>query len=333
MAVNRDDSAVVLYHDAVSVAVVPLRQDNRAGFRGEYRSAVGRHDVHAAVVVVSAVAVHHLAYLSAVGAAHRPDELTHGSVLRYRRGDSGGDLLGAQGDYLGNRLADGDAVDYLAARFNAVDVGYVRGHALDSLFALPRDGGGTLVVGGIVHIFGIVVRALVVGFPARYCDREERLLLGDEQLVAYLEEAVQGEVRIEPREFLLGHAQLCNYAQGGITLHHGVVRCNGLFCGYQPDYRVLADDTLGKVQTRLVGYLALECHGFVAALAVNVQQVVEGLLHAVLALKGAVEGVVDVHSVGEGYLRVHGGKQLVRHLVFGKRGAVAHHLHLVGAVE
>ena len=50
VAVNRDDSAVVLYHDAVAVAVVPLRQDNRAGFRGEYRSAVGRHDVHAAVV-------------------------------------------------------------------------------------------------------------------------------------------------------------------------------------------------------------------------------------------------------------------------------------------
>ena len=69
--------------------------------------------------------------------------------------------------------------------------------------------------------------------------------------------------------------ELVEYAVGGISLDHGVVRRNALFRGDELYYRVLADDTFRKVQPRLVAYLAFKLYGLVAALAVLVEQVLK----------------------------------------------------------
>ena len=189
VAVDRHHAVRVLDHYAVSVAVVPRRQDDRTRFRGVDRRSVRRGDINAAVTVVSAVAVHHLGDLTAV-AADRPQELSDRHVIRYASGDSRRLCLCAHGDYLGRRLLYSYSLDDLAAGLNAVDVGNVRGNALGSLYALLHYRGGSFVMRGILGVRGVVGSALVVGLGPRDGNRKERLLLVYKDLIADEQRAV-----------------------------------------------------------------------------------------------------------------------------------------------
>ena len=238
MTVNRHNAIVMLYHNAVSVAVVPLRQDNCSRIRSYDGSSVGSADINTRMSVISAVPVYHLIDLTAVLGADRPVELSVAHILN-TYGKIGRQLLGSIINYLRHGVGHGDPCDLLAANLNSVYVGYVRGHSVRPGHTLLISRIRADIVCAVIVMLCVIVGVNVVGFQPCYRYREERLFLVDKKSISHIYYGVLRKARVQRRNLFVSHSQGIAYSTWGVPLPRGIIS------------RHLSDSVREPVRTKL----------------------------------------------------------------------------------